>query len=94
MGRGKKKRCCRYLADKQIFKPIGVPMQELETVTLQADEFEALRLCDLENKNQIEAGEEMHISRGTVQRILSSGRGKIVRALLYSQAIGIENDDI
>ena len=94
MGRGKKRRRCRYLADKRIFKPIAVPMEELSIIDLPADEFEAVRLCDLEGKNQIAAAEEMEISRGTVQRLVAGGREKIVRALLYSQAICIEGEQV
>ena len=66
-------------------------MNELEVVTIELDEFEARRLCDNEDKNQIEASEIMHISRATVQRLLSSGRKKIVDSLLNSKALRINN---
>lgn len=91
MGRCRKDRCCRLLEDEKVFKPLAVPMSELEKVYLRADEFEAIRLCDLDGKNQTEAGDRMHISRGTVQRLLLSGRAKIAGALLQSQALCIEN---
>jgi len=87
----KKKRCCRLLKDEKVFKPLAVPMTELKKEYIQPDEFEAIRLCDLDGKNQIEAGVQMQVSRGTVQRLLTSGRTKIVRALLQSHAICIEN---
>jgi predicted DNA-binding protein (UPF0251 family) len=62
-----------------------------EVVKLQLDEFEAMRLCDLDGKNQIEASEIMGISRGTIQRLLESGRKKLADALLNSKAINIKN---
>jgi predicted DNA-binding protein (UPF0251 family) len=56
---------------------------------LALDEFEAMRLCDLEGLSQIEAGERMQISRGTVQRLLESGRRKVVQALLANHGLGL-----
>ena len=75
----------------RVFKPIGIPMSQLPLIEVNADEFEVLRLCDLENKNQEEAGELIGTSRGTVQRLLYSGRKKIVSALLNNVAIKINN---
>lgn len=91
MPRCKKERCCRQLDGERVFKPIGIPLHTLEMVEIELDEFEAIRLCDLEGKSQIEASEVMKVSRGTVQRLLESGRKKIVDALLHSKGIGIKN---
>ncbi len=64
-------------------------MPELEVLTLGEDELEALRLCDLEGLDQEGAGERMGVSRGTVQRLLKSGRSTLVQALVESAAIVI-----
>ena len=64
---------------------------DLEEVVLNLDEFEAMRLCDHENLSQIEAGGKMHVSRATIQRLLSSGRYKLLDALLCSRAIKIHD---
>ena len=56
------------------------------------DEFEAIRLIDIEGLNQIEAAADMQISRATVQRLLLSGRKKIAEALLRNCALEIQND--
>jgi len=69
------------------FKPTGIPMHKLVQITLQQDELEALRLCDRERYTQEEAGVRMHISRGTVQRLLTSAREKTARALSEGAAI-------
>lgn len=90
VARKKKKRCCRALHYDIIYKPVSLPMSQLETVTLGLDEFEALRLCDYEGKNQQEAAVAMGISRGTVQRLLQSGRKKIVHCLLTSKALVVD----
>lgn len=65
---------------------------DLERISLAADELEAVRLCDVESLTQAEAGEIMGISRGTVQRLVVSGRKKIVSAVLCGQALMIELD--
>ena len=65
-------------------------MPELQILTLRVDELETLRLCDLEGFDQKEAGERMGISRGTVQRLLKSGREVVVRTLVEGRALVIE----
>lgn len=91
MPRCKKERCCRILENERVYKPIGIPFSELEVVEIEIDEFEAVRLCDYEGKSQIETAEFMKVSRGTVQRILNSGRKKILDALLHQKAIKLKN---
>jgi predicted DNA-binding protein (UPF0251 family) len=93
VGRCKKQRCCRFLSDSIIFKPIAVPLKAIELSDVAADEFEAIRLCDHEKKSQIEAAQVMRISRGTVQRLLESGRYKIINAFLNAQGIRIQNNN-
>ncbi|MGL4998806.1 MAG: DUF134 domain-containing protein [Cetobacterium sp.] len=91
--RRKKKRECRDINNEIFFKPADRPLNELEIVKIELDEFESLRLCDYEGKNQIDAGEIMNVSRGTIQRLLESGRKKILEALLYEKVLYIKNDD-
>ena len=68
------------------FVPV-IPPELIENLNTQPiyiffDEFEAVRLVDLEHLTQDEAGEKMNISRGTIWRLLQSGREKIVTALV------------
>ncbi len=63
----------------------------MESVDVNLDEFEAMRLCDLDGKSQIEASEVMGVSRGTIQRLLNSGRKKVIDALLNSKALNIKD---
>ena len=83
----RKNRRCRRLGGGRGFKPMGIPGHMLEQVVLDIDEFEALRLCDLEGKQQAEAGESMGVSRGTVQRLLIGARSKLVDALLHEKML-------
>lgn len=91
MPRNKKVRCCRALTSETIFKPMGISLDELDVIELDVDEIEVIRLCDYEQKSQIEAGNIMQVSRGTIQRLLTSGRKKIVEALIYEQALKLKN---
>ncbi len=83
----RKGRQCRHLGGRRGFKPVGIPAHMLEQAVLSLDEFEALRLCDLEGLQQAEAGEAMGVSRGTVQRLLVRARAKVVDALLNQKII-------
>ncbi len=90
----KPRNCCPHRRPEDlVFKPAGTPLAELERVALAVDELEALRLCDQAGLTQAEAGEQMAISRGTVQRLVTSGRKKLVTALLSGQALMITLND-
>jgi predicted DNA-binding protein (UPF0251 family) len=62
-------------------------MPDLEVLYLGDDELEALRLCDVEGLHQAIAGDRMGVSRGTVQRLLKSGRTTLVQALVENKAL-------
>ncbi len=87
MARPRKHRCCRRDTADCIYKPQGVAMGLIGTTLLGADQFEAMRLCDVDDLDQQTAGERMGVSRGTVQRLLKSGRKRVVEAILRGDAI-------
>ncbi len=90
MPRFKKPRNCKCTFKGKAFKPTCIPMSEVKQIPLSRDELEALKLCDLDDLTQTEAGEKMGISRGTVQRILSGARKKVAQALSKGQALVFE----
>jgi predicted DNA-binding protein (UPF0251 family) len=69
------------------FKPTCIPLKELRQIQLHQDELEALKLCDKNGLTQEQAGEKMGVSRGTVQRILTSARTKVAEALTEGAAL-------
>ena len=71
------------------FKPAGVPLRQLEEVALSVDEFEALRLADLEGLYQDESARRMGISRATFARIVEASRRKVAEALVHGRALRI-----
>jgi len=86
-----RKHCrCQAFEGDRVFKPRSTPMHELKTVRLDLRELEAMRLCDLGTCDQEAAGRHMKVSRGTVQRLLKSGRAKVLQALLHSHALLIQ----
>lgn len=60
-----------------------------EPVYLEPAELEVIRLVDLEDLNQQEAGVRMNTSRGTVWRLLQSGRKKIALSLIEGRRIEV-----
>lgn len=87
MPRRKKQRRCRKFEGSEVFKPAGTPLSQLPVTEVELDELEAMRLCDKEGLDQTEAAEEMNISRGTLQRLLYSGRQKVVDSFINTKAI-------
>ena len=63
------------------------PQEHGEPVLLEHAELEALRLLDLEDLSQEEAGERMGVSRGTVWRLQKRARAKIALALTEGRRI-------
>ena len=70
---------------------IPVPQMGSEPVYMEPAEMEALRLVDLEGLSQEETGKRMGVSRGTVWRLLQSGRKKAVEALFKARPLIISS---
>ncbi len=73
-----------------VYKPARVPARELEEIQITVDEFEAIRLADLDGLSQREASTAMNVSQPTFSRILASARKKIARGLVCGMALRIE----
>lgn len=71
------------------FVPAGRRKCEIEEISIKVEELEAMRLKDVEDLNQEECAERMHVSRQTFQNIIDSARKKIAIALIEGKAINI-----
>lgn len=80
----------RFRPHATYFKPAGVRGAELEETILTVEEFEVVRLIDLEEIEQGEASKMMDISQPTLSRLLKSARRKIADALISGKAIKVE----
>lgn len=88
--RPKKTRWIRCLPGERCFKPVCKPLSKLNGVCLTLDEFEAIRLADLEGLKQVDAAKRLKISRSTFSRIVSLARNKIADGLVNIKFIRIE----
>jgi len=88
------KKIIGQLAAWSAFKPMGIPLGELEEVVLSLDEREALRLSDLEGLYQDAAARAMGISRQTFGRIIASARKKTANAIVNGKALIITGGNI
>lgn len=88
--RPKKTRWIKCLPGERCFRPICRPLDKVKGVYLTLDEFEAVRLADLEGMKQVNAAKKLKISRPTFSRIVSSARNKIADGLVNIKAIRIE----
>jgi predicted DNA-binding protein (UPF0251 family) len=69
-------------------------VRELKDVVMTLDEFEAMRLADLDGLYQERAAEEMKVSRPTFSRIIDSARRKVADALVHGKALRIEGGPV
>ena len=81
------------MPERNYFKPRGIPLSMLAEVILTVDEFEAIRLADLEGLYQEQAAEKMNVSRQTFGRIIESAHKKVADALVGGKALRIEGGE-
>jgi len=89
-GRPKRPRRVEQTPDITYFKPRGVPLSDLEVVSITVEELEALRLVDVEGLRQEDAAIKVGISRRAFWEDLKAARMKIALALSTGKAIEIK----
>lgn len=91
-GRPRKKKVIHGHPRVERFSPEGRPGQ-LEEITVKLEEYEAIRLHDLEGKSQTQASQLMEISQQSFSRIVRQARRKISDAIVNAKMIRIEGGD-
>jgi predicted DNA-binding protein (UPF0251 family) len=87
------RRRCRRVGSAPAFTsfgPTGSEVPGCEATVLTVDEFEAVRLKDLEGLDQAVCAAMMEISQPTFHRLVTSARKKIADALTHGKTIKIE----
>ena len=93
MPRPIKRRNVCSLPESNRFGPLGLTSSSEPSVILTVDEFEAIRLIDLEGFTQEESAEQMNIARTTVQAIYSEARRKLAESLIEAKVLLIEGGE-
>lgn len=86
-----RKVCC--LPEDSKFGPLGSSSDSSDYINMEIDEYEVIRLIDLEGFSQEECAEQMHVSRPTVQRIYMEARKKLAESLVNGKVLFIEGGE-
>lgn len=92
-GRPKKKRFIKNEPLIGQFSPRGKPGRPDE-IDLTVDQYEAIRLSDLNGMGQIQASKLMGISRQTYGRILKEGHKRIADGIINGKIIRIQGGSV
>tara|TARA_R110001583_G_scaffold69129_8_gene196248 strand:- start:4327 stop:4653 length:327 start_codon:yes stop_codon:yes gene_type:complete len=89
-----KRHICKENRPKfSLFKPNGIPASQLQKIGIEADEFEAIRLVDIDGLAQQDAALQMQVSRQTFANIIKMARYKVTDAIVNGYALELPNID-
>ena len=86
-----RKVCC--LPESNLFGSLNASNLDSEIITMIVEEYETIRLIDLEGFTQEECADQMNIARTTVQRIYNDARKKLSESLVNGKVLSIEGGD-
>lgn len=86
------RKVCR-LPESNRFGPLDSHMDESNFMKMTVDEYETIRLIDLEGFTQEECSEQMNVARTTVQGIYISARKKLAESLVNGKVLLIEGGE-
>jgi predicted DNA-binding protein (UPF0251 family) len=84
------RKVCRLPGNAK-FGPLGGAIPQ--SVTMTVDEYETIRLIDMEGYTQEQCARQMDIARTTVQGIYNDARKKIADSLVNGKQLIIEGGD-
>jgi len=83
--------CC--LPERNRFGPLGANCSEKNHIKITVDEYETIRLIDLEGYTQEECAKQMNVARTTVQGIYAEARMKLAESLVHGKVLLIEGGE-
>lgn len=93
MPRPRKRRRVCLLPEVNTFGPINDSKDKEEHIYMTVEEYETIRLMDLEGLNQEESAKLMGVARSTIQRIYNDARKKLAHSLVNGKILKIEGGD-
>ncbi len=93
MARPMKRRRVCALPESKRFGPLDLAADSESYIQMSVDEYETIRLIDLEAFNQEDCAEQMNVARSTVQSIYSEARKKLAEALVNGKLLVIEGGE-
>ena len=93
MARPMKMRKVCSLPDNKKFGPVGSIIDDQNYINMTVDEYETIRLIDLEDFTQEECAKQMDIARTTVQGIYKEARQKIAQSLVNGKVLRIDGGE-
>jgi predicted DNA-binding protein (UPF0251 family) len=86
-----KKVCC--LPQSNLYGPVNGAWIGSKIITMAVEEYETIRLIDLEGLTQEECAERMNVARTTVQKIYNNARINLAESLVNGNILKIEGGD-
>lgn len=83
--------CCLPACNR--FGPMNFTAKDDCHIHMTVDEYETIRLIDLEGLTQEECSSQMNVARTTVQAIYNGARGKLAEALVEGKILHIEGGE-
>lgn len=93
LARPRKWRQVCSLPERDRYGPLNSEVNKEHFITMTVDEYETIRLIDLEGLKQEECAEQMNIARTTVQGIYISARKKLAESLINGKVLRIEGGE-
>ena len=90
MARPRKWRRVCTLPKVSVFGPVDLSLGVNKIIIMTVEEYESIRLMDLEGLNQQECAEVMGIARSTIQRIYDDARRKLADSMVNGKILKIE----
>lgn len=87
-------RCRRICSAPRVERFCPCDVAESAPILLTLDEYEVIRLVDLEEKTHEQCATQMDISRSTVQEIYENARRKLAACLVYGKPLHITGGNV